>query len=452
MLFCNSQANCKSNLGGYKTIRHQKTLQGVIMKEFLKHYQIGCWFYKSTDKDLNYDPIKAQKDAGFTYATTPEHWRYAPGNETEKRMDKYIARAKELNMPVLYQDSNLMPLNRYASATPEKAIERLKFIKERYGDAITGVFLVDEPWWKYQDEGKSLSKCKEYNEYVMKYTPEYWSFIALLSGPKARWDHDYNVLCDYVETVKPEVLLYNVYSQCMAEEHEKEQGVINFFYQLNLFSEIAKKYKIPLWASLFITSCWVFRSPDKLDFRWQLNMCAAHGVKGFVWYHFQQGEEVAGKNGSCPIDAFGEKSELFYPLAFENKAFKINIIDKLEGYELEEVYHYYQRYGNFKMWEFSHDDVIEEVKSQYNRTLIISRFKANDGSGRQKVMITNFNRTENGHFDIKFKGEYAKYNCGGYSGYLGPAAAKIINLFDGDEPRKTERFDVDKPDEDQRLN
>lgn len=397
------------------------------MKDFFSHYQIGCWHYRTTSYELKYDPIDAMKDLGMTYATLPEHWHYGKTGLEEANLDKYIESCRRNNLPALYSDRRFWGTRPIAKPSLEKAKERLKFAMDNYRDVIKGIFIADEPWWGRQDEHKAIDACKQYVDLVRENEPDLWTFIALL-GVHDRYNKGYEELRDYVDTVHPDFLLYNVYSQCLAEDFEKEQGIINFYYQLYVYTQMAKEKNIPLWASLLVASCWSFREPTQQELRWQLNVCAAHGVTGFVWYHLQEGCENPGQRHVAPIDGFDNKTWMYDALKHENHAFMKTIASKLEGFKLQEVYHYMIRYSNFKAFEFADDEYIEDFRSQYHRHLIVSRFA--DENGRQRVMVTNGSQDKNGHFSIKFKGEYAKYNVGAESGYLAPGSAKIIDLFD----------------------
>ena len=66
---------------------------------------------------------------------------------------------------------------------------------------------------------------------VREENEDVFSFIALLGVPD-RYKKGKAALDDYINSVHPDFLLYNVYSQGMAEEWEKEQGMVNFYYQL----------------------------------------------------------------------------------------------------------------------------------------------------------------------------------------------------------------------------
>lgn len=399
-----------------------------MKNDFFKHYQIGCWYYRPTTFDLPYDPVEVQKDLGMTYFTTPEHWRSNPKYDGLKNLQKYLKKARELNFPTMYVDGRFFCTKKWAKPDVEVAKKRLAFIKENYSDIVKGVFITDEPWWGHMDGHKALDACKVFVDMVRNEAPEFWTYIALL-GVADRYEKGRAELEDYINTVHPDFLLYNVYSQLMAEDFEKEQGMVNFYYQLYMYYEISREKGIPLWASPMSISCWSFREPKKNDFKWQLNVLAAHGVKGFVWYHLQETDAACGQSSSCGIlDCFGEKTYMYDWLKHENKVFMKSIASKLDGFELEDVYHYMFRQSNFKAFEFVRDDVIEDVRSKYHRHLIISKFK--DDNGRIRIMITNGSQDQNGHFEIKFRGEYAKYNVGAEAGFLVPGGAKIISLFD----------------------
>ncbi len=400
------------------------------MRDFFKHFQIGAWWYRTSSYDLSWEPMKAQKELGFTYAQLPQHWHYDKTGHEEKTLDECVAEAKEVGLPLLYWDRRFVANKPAMKADFEKAKQRLKFAKERYGDAIVGVFMDDEPFWGYQNEHKSIDNCAKYKAMIEELAPEYFTFIALYGPPYWNYDKDVEVLNDYVDSVHPEFLLMNVYSPMLSEKNEQEQGDIFYFYSLNVFRDVAKAKGIPFWASLMCSSCWSFREPTQTDLRWQMNIAAAHGATGFVWYHLQSFNSNSNNRGMCPIDSYNVKTPMYYWMQFENKSFMDRIGKPLEDYELEEVYHYYQRFANFKSWHFSTDDVIESVSSQYNRPLVISKFKAKDGSGKYKIMITNVSKTDNGHCTIKFRGEYSKYNVGDTSMYIIPGGALIIDLFD----------------------
>ena len=181
----------------------------IDKKEFLKHYQIGCWHYLSTSYDFKYDPAEVQKELGMTYFTTPEHWHYGKTGKEEKKMEEYMASAKKLDMPVMYVDRRFFATKYFAKPDPEKARERLRFAKENWGDQIVGVFITDEPWWGHMDNHKTIDDCKKMVDMVREEDSNIWTFIGLL-GVHDRYKQGKAELEDYIDTVHPDYLLFNV--------------------------------------------------------------------------------------------------------------------------------------------------------------------------------------------------------------------------------------------------
>ena len=59
------------------------------MRDFFKHFQIGAWWYRTSSYDLDWEPMKAQKELGFTFAQLPQHWHYDKTGYEEKTLDKW---------------------------------------------------------------------------------------------------------------------------------------------------------------------------------------------------------------------------------------------------------------------------------------------------------------------------------------------------------------------------
>lgn len=214
-----------------------------------------------------------------------------------------------------------------------------------------------------------------------------------------------NKLNEYIDNTNTKILLYNCYSQCFREENEKLQGLVNYFRNLRLFSSVAKEKNITLCMSLICCTHWNFRSISQDDLRWQLNVAAAHGVKGFYWFSPFSRRYTGAFNG-FPVDCNGEKTNLFYPFSYENKCFMETVAKKLEGYNLQETYHYFVSYGGFKPFEKGLDPVIEEVSTHYDYPLIISRFTNNDK--KQLIMIVNSSQSHANKVTVKLNSIYKK--------------------------------------------
>lgn len=84
-----------------------------------------------------------------------------------------------------------------------------------------------------------------------------------------------------VKTVKEtglDVLCYDCYTQMF--EHEREDGIENYFYNLNRFYKAAKDSGVDMWTTLLSVGHWRYRVPNEDDFRWQISTAAGSRGKG----------------------------------------------------------------------------------------------------------------------------------------------------------------------------
>ena len=200
-------------------------------------------------------------------------------------------------------------------------------------------------------------------------------------------------LQEYMARSGSDIILYNCYSQCFACEKDKEQGLDNYFRQLRTVGSFALQHDIPFALSLISVGHWIFRVPTQNDIRWQLSTAAAHGATGFYWFHpFELPYYTASFRG-YQVDQFGERSDTFYPLAYENKIFMRYIAARLQGFKLEKPYHVFRAYGGFPLFDKESDEIVADVENPDQRPLIVSRFR--NGEGKRIVMVVNNSQTDN---------------------------------------------------------
>ena len=393
------------------------------MDKFFEKYQIGCWYYRVTSRVTHeyipYDIPTTMRDLGFTFVSLPEHHF----EEGLVFLDKYVDRCEEEGMPALLCDKYIWAkkLDMYGEEIMRK---RIKFYRERYKDkkCIKLIHVCDEPNWRGGLTHES-DNCGIVVDALKELAPDWIPLIATL-GIEYSKVKSYDMVADFVKRAKPAFLLPNVYSPFVADENDKYQCFNQLFQCLNVYHKISKDFNLPLWWSPMASNCWYFREPTQIDYRWQLNILAAHGVTGFMWYLIHASHHAKAMN---PIDSFGQRSPKFYMLSYEIRAFKEKIAKKLEGYELEKVYHFARQYGEYPAMEEGVDDIIKNVSSFYFKAMVISKFKAKDGSGKYRIMITNNEIGTHNHYNIQFNEPYSKYNR---SEYLEDGTAEIIDLFD----------------------
>ena len=84
---------------------------------------------------------------------------------------------------------------------------------------------------------------------------------------------------DFMQRSGTKVLCYDCYSQMGPDP----DGVDNYFYNLNLFNELAKKHGAEPWITLLSNSHFNYVVKSEEDFLWQINTAVASGYRGIMW-------------------------------------------------------------------------------------------------------------------------------------------------------------------------
>lgn len=226
---------------------------------------------------------------------------------------------------------------------------------------------------------------------------------------------------------KMDYIVYNCYSQGMANEEQRQQGVQSYFEFLNMFREISKETKAKVWISLLGVGHWFYRAPTQADMRWQLNTAALYGIKGFVWffpYEYKYEPDLGG-NGYA-VNCFGDKTDVFWWQREEDLKFLTFVASKLEGATLKAVYQHWQYWlpmGGTDMFVEDKDEIVSNIIDDFNRPIIISRFERKNG--RPLVAVCNASQTDMASVHVTFKTPYE--NCGKHI-HLAPGGVYFFEL------------------------
>lgn len=161
--------------------------------------------------------------------------------------------------------------------------------------------------------------------------------------------------------------------------------------------------------SLLGVGHWFYRAPTQADMRWQLNIAALYGIKGFVWFfpYEYKYESDFGGNGYA-VNYFGDKTQSFWWQREEDLKFRTFVASKLENATLKAVYQHWQYWlpmGETDMFVEGKDEVVDTVIDAFNCPIVISRFEK--ACGTPLVAICNASQTDMASVDVTFKAPYA---------------------------------------------
>ncbi len=211
------------------------------------------------------------------------------------------------------------------------------------------------------------------------------------------------------------VLCYDCYTQCFI--HGREEGVDNYFKNLNNFYSVAKSCGVPMWTTLLSVGHWSFAVPTEDELRWQISTAVAHGAKGLLWFYVY-GRFLESSYRQSPFDQYYRRTATFESLARQNKLFTDYFAPRMAEAELLDTFHAGRAYGGSRLY---YDGCIKDFElssRQYGNPLILSRFVGKDG----KEFIFAVNNSQN---DVeRIKGSYRGKR---FDNWFAPGQSVIID-------------------------
>ncbi|MBQ8685623.1 MAG: hypothetical protein IJ514_05595 [Clostridia bacterium] len=383
-------------------------------------YRIGFWNYM---KLANHKPkmVGEWEELGYNYAMLPYF-------EEEKKEEffRILDDCQKRGIEVVVKDAR-SSWQRLRSVGEDKFREGVKELVSLFGNykCVHSFFIGDEP---HEDDMPVVAKaCKIVKEEGKGILP----FLSVMTPIAMDRTALKEMLIKLIQDGDMEYIVYNCYSQGMANEEQRQQGIESYFEFLNMFREITAKTGVKVWISLLGVGHWFYRAPSQADMRWQLNTAALYGIKGFVWFvpYEYKFEPHFGGNGYV-INYFGDKTQSFWWQREEDLKFRTFVAPKLENATLEAVYQHWEYWlpmGGTAMFVKDQDEVVSNVTDTFNRPIIVARFKQADGT--PLVAICNASQTDMSSVDVTFKAPYEKFKR---HLHLAPGS---VQLFDFQEKR-----------------
>lgn len=288
----------------------------------------------------------------------------------------------------------------------EEFISGVKAAKADFAShpAIFGFFVGDEPTFDEVDLFVDTIKI------VLEEMPDLIPFGNLLPYWGGGSDYDMDIGAEEpVHTAAVEKILgeskipliaYDQYSQCLQSDRNVECGVNSYFYVLDKYFEITKKYGIPFYASLLAVGHWSYRLPSEEDIRWQIYTALAHGARGIIWFHLYQYGVGTSYVGNPMIGSKRMRTPTFDAIARQQYIFNEFYRDVFDKVTLEKVYHVGQIYDPTK--RMCEDDVLTSVKGDRSYPTIVSYYREID-SDKRWLSIVNASQKFANKITLKFK-------------------------------------------------
>ena len=376
-----------------------------LMEETAMGYKISFWNYEKTGKIEPKHAVKDWKDAGINLAMTFE---YDSLTDSSDLMSALLDECEKNEIKVILCDKRYR-YETYALLGEKAFREQVKLAIKEFGNhpSVYGYHVGDEPtkdsWANakeafkiVQEEG--VGKKAFINMWPTWTTPDFDELLG------TNIDGFFKKIEEFIIYTKAEILSFDCYSQCAYSD--KANGIDNFIRNLQRYYEVAKKTGVELFVSLLSVGHWNMRVPTQDDVRWQMNVSAAHGATGLFWFYFYQ-RHLEDNYREGPINCFGEKTDAFNKISFQDRLFMEYYAGALEGLTLDYVSYYNGAYANGKKFEPNAE--LKLLQTEVNECPIcVTRWL--DKGGKVKYTFVNMSQEMPTRLVMNFEGELSVRN------------------------------------------
>lgn len=289
--------------------------------------------------------------------------------------------------------------------------------------ATFGFFVGDEP---RPDENELYIRTVQL---VMRYAPGLTPFANLV--PYWGGGSDYDMLVgapeqehtglveELLRETKIPLIGYDQYSQCLNEAHNQQCGISSYFYVLDRYHALTRKYGIPFYVTLLACGHWAFREPTEDDIRWQIYTALAHGARGILWFHLYQYDAGGSFVGMplCGPDRL--RTPLYDSIRRQQYIFDCYYREQFDKMEMTAVYHVGQIYDPQK--RFCADEILLDVNGKFSYPTIITYYREYE-SGARRMSVVNAHQRLSNRITLKFR------NGREETFWLAPGEMKLMNL------------------------
>lgn len=385
-----------------------------------REIQFGFWNYVESGVFGK----EAVQDWKELRCTLPMSFTYDAARHEKQDMLDILDACEENQMKLIVRDKR----THFRTLREVGETQFIEGVKQAYQDfgshpAIFGFFVGDEPT---PTENELYIRTVQL---VMEYAPglvpfanlvPYWgggSDYDMLVGAPAK-EHT-KLVEDLLKETGIPLLGYDQYSQCLDEAHNQECGINSYFYVLDQYQALTKKYGLPFYVTLLACGHWCFRTPTEDDIRWQLYTALAHGARGILWFHLYKYDAGSSYVGMPLCGPERVRMPMFDMIARQQYIFDCYYREQFDKMEMTAVYHVGHIYDPEK--RFCADDILLDVNGQFSYPTIITYYKEYEGGARWMSVVNAHQRLAN-QITLKFQtGEQKVF-------WLAPGEMRLLKL------------------------
>jgi hypothetical protein len=352
-------------------------------------YPFSMWVYNPLS-DFPPEELESWAECGMTAPLAPKTYY---GKDDPKTLIPYLDKAEELGMQLIvnYEDFAYQNIDRIGDDAYEAKFREVYEVLKGH-PALYGFYAGDEPNCR-----RDFDQTRRCIAIQNKVAPELKSYVNLISG-MANKDRDELLdmtleewFCE-MKSVGCEFVSQDAYEP-MINDHT----VTDYFRDMKKIIEAAEKAGVDIWTNMLCSGHDAFRAPSESDVIWQLNVGAALGCRGGIWFRFYDRKMGFDYFGS-PVDEFGNKTNCYYAILRAQRRFNNHYGELLM--KLKRKSTYMTGYKKRGVYPELHENVHDIVKISGYEEGVISFFE--DENGNEYFAIANASLEFRASWDISF--------------------------------------------------
>ena len=334
----------------------------------MSKYPFSTWIYNPLS-DFTPDVLEVWAHAGMNVPMTPKMYY---GKDDPTSLIPWLDKAEALGMQLIinYEDVSYGDYIRIGAEEYERRLSEIYNVLKGH-PALYGFYVGDEP--DSAEELEATVQCYKINRKVAPELNAYTNLIGTMprKGPEFFGGR---TLTEWFKYFKEETGV-QILSQDLYNPLINDISVGWHFEEVKTMVEAAEAAGVELWANMLCSGHDAFRAPSELDIRWQINVNAAVGCRGGIWFRMYD-RALGNEYHGSPIDEYGNKTEAYYGMCRSQRRFTDHYGELLMSLKRQSTYMTGKDRGVYPMLT---DDAHDLVKIDGYEEGVVSFYTAEDG-------------------------------------------------------------------------
>ncbi|MCQ2456554.1 MAG: hypothetical protein MJ096_04270 [Clostridia bacterium] len=374
-----------------------------------KKFPIGTWVYHPID-EFTSEEVDIWANCGLTYTMSP---KISFGKNKPEELIPFLDRAEELGLKLVANYEGL------GNGDYEENFRSVYNVVKGH-PALAGFFVADEP-----STPEAIEKYTGYMAIQKKVAPELEPYLNLMGSTHERSDLFEGMtygefIKEIADKTKCNSVCFDAYTQMI-----NDVGINGFFIDVKAQVEAAEYAGVEPWLTPLCTAHFSYRQPNEYEIGWQINVAAAVGIRGLMWFRYYDRDLSVNNHGS-PIDRYHNLTDHYYMMLRCQKIFGDEYGELLMKLKRKKTYRFGKQFADYEMFT---DDSHDLIKIEGYLDSIVSFFE--DENGTEYMAFVNASMVEPSRWKVTYDAEKCSVTELNFNGKRETPLAPCIGEWDG---------------------